>query len=200
MILATHVILTGYGHWLPNDVRGSYSDAVFVPPIAELGPVHHGRKPVQPPRQELREFHGHARTALAHTVRWFSFQERHAIRDAFARLCREQQFVCYACAILQDHIHVLIERNFLPPTAIHNLLKQRAAQAVRTHGLVPVEHPVLNAGVAMYHKYTPAEIRQCVKYITGNFAKHKLPTERYEFVSDYKEKWVRKHRREYEPF
>jgi len=192
MILATHVILTGYGHWLPNDVRGSYSKTVFIPPIAELGPLHHGRKLVQPSASELRKFHQQAKTALAHSVHWFSLEERSAIRDTLARLCQEQRFVCYACAILPNHIHVLIERNYLPPPTIHDLLKQCAAQVIRKVGQVPAEHPVFNAGIATLHKYTPVQIRQCAKYITDNFAKHKLPTERYEFVSDYKERWIHK--------
>ncbi|MCL2700128.1 MAG: hypothetical protein FWE88_00375 [Phycisphaerae bacterium] len=192
MILATHVILTGYGHWLPNDVRGSYSETVFIPPIAELGPLHHGRKPVQPSTPELRKFHNQAQAVLTHSVHWFSTEERNAIRDAFARLCQERRFVCYAGAILSNHIHVLIERNYLPPPTIHDLLKQYATQAVRAFGFVPVKHPVFNAGIATVYKYTPAEIRQCAKYITDNFAKHKFPTERYEFVSDYKEKWMQR--------
>jgi len=185
MILATHVVLVGYGHWMPNDARGSYSETVYAPQIAELGPVHHGRKPIQPSRQELREFHKQAEKALYYPVHWFSPEERTAIRDALARLCREQRFVCHACAILPNHIHILIRRNGLHPKVIHALIKECASQAVKRGGWLSAEHPVFNAGVSTPYKSTPSEVRQCAKYIRDNFKKHNLPEERYEFVSDY---------------
>ena len=185
MILATHVILTGYGHWLPNDARGSYSEEVFIPKIAELGPIHHGRKPVQPSPQELRGFHKQAGKVLTHPVHWFSPEERAAIRDAFARVCKEQRFICHACAIMPNHVHALIRRNYLHSDKIHNLLKQCAIQAVKDCGQVSSDHPVFSAGVGTKQKWTPAEVRQCVKYIQDNFAKHRLPFEQYEFVTEY---------------
>ena len=42
MVIAHHIILTGYGHWLPNDPRGSMSREVHSARIAELGPDHDG--------------------------------------------------------------------------------------------------------------------------------------------------------------
>jgi len=185
MILATHFILIGYGHWLPNDVRGSYSQTVFAPRIAELGPLHHGRKPVQPSGPELRTFHKHAETALRYPVHWFSPEERTAIRDALAPLHKAQRLVCHACAILLNHVHILIRRNFLHPKTIHDLLKDTAAQAVRQMGRLSANHPVFNAGHGIHYKSAPWEVRQCATYIRDNFKKHRLPEERYEFVSDY---------------
>ena len=185
MILATHIILTGYGHWLPNDARGSYSKVVFAPEIAEIGPIHYGRKPVQPSKQELREFHQQAGEVLAHPVHWFSPKERAAIRDAFARLCVEQRFICHACAIMPNHIHILIRRNFLPPVKIHDLLKQCAIQAVKNCGQIPPDHPVFSAGTGTKRKDTPQEVQQCVTYIQSHFQKHRVPEEQYPFVTEY---------------
>jgi hypothetical protein len=52
MILAHHIILTGYGHWLPNDPRGSLSKELRAEQLGDLGEIHYGRKPVQPPKPE----------------------------------------------------------------------------------------------------------------------------------------------------
>ena len=61
-IVAHHLIWTLYGHWLPNDRRGSGSDGVRDPKLAALGEAHLGRKPAseQPSRRELREFYREA--------------------------------------------------------------------------------------------------------------------------------------------
>ena len=55
--LAAHLILTGYGHWLPNDPRGRGLTSIRKDELEELGPIHHGRKKVPPPRDELRNFY-----------------------------------------------------------------------------------------------------------------------------------------------
>jgi len=184
-MIATHVVLLGYGHWLPNDPRGSHSKTVYAPRIAELGLLHEGRKAVQPSAAELRGFHGHAEEALYYPVHWFSPEDRDAIRDEFARVHKEHRLTCYACAILPNHVHVLIRRHALRGSAIHDLLKQHAATAVRRSAQLPTEHPVFTAGRGTQYKFTPAEMYSCARYIAQNFAKHKLPEERYEFVKEY---------------
>ena len=68
MVLAYHIVLTGYGHWLPNDIRGSLSHTIHSPALAELGDIHYGRKPVQPSRAELRGFHKRAKEKLYYSV------------------------------------------------------------------------------------------------------------------------------------
>ena len=183
--MATHIVLLGYGHWLPNDLRGSHSETVHIPQVAELGPLHKGRKIVQPPASELREFHRQAEEALRHTVHWFSLEDRDAIRDAFARIHKEHRLTSYACAILPNHVHILVRRHALQGHRIHDLLKQHAAEAVRHNANLSAEHPVFSAGRGTQYKFTPAEVYSCARYIANNFAKHKLPYERYEFVKEY---------------
>jgi len=185
IIIASHIVLVGYGHWLPNDPRGSHSKSVGAPHIAELGPLHQGRKPVQPSTPELREFHKRAATALNYPVHWFSSEERGAIRDAFARIHKEHRLTSYACAILPNHIHILTRRHALRGQSIHDLLKKDASEAVRRCGLLPAEHPVFNAGQAVFFKPEPSWVRECATYIMDNFAKHNLPEERYDFVREY---------------
>src|SRR5207244_5160670 len=64
MVAGFHLVWTAYGWWLPNDPRGSSSHEIRVEKIAELGDLHHGRKPIQPSSQEIRAFYKQARPAL----------------------------------------------------------------------------------------------------------------------------------------
>src|SRR5205823_363005 len=68
MIAGFHLIWTAYGWWLPNDPRGSSSHDIRVERIEELGPLHYGRKLVQPLPAELRAFYESAAAVLKHEL------------------------------------------------------------------------------------------------------------------------------------
>lgn len=73
IIIAHHLVLMGYGHWFPNDIRGSGSDEIRKELIRELGEIHHGRKRIQPSKPELRAFHRLAEPLLEQPVLWFDY-------------------------------------------------------------------------------------------------------------------------------
>ena len=68
MVAGFHLIWTAYGWWLPKDPRGSSSHEIRVEKIAELGNLHHGRKPIQPPGREIRDFYERAGDVLKHPL------------------------------------------------------------------------------------------------------------------------------------
>jgi hypothetical protein len=57
IVIAHHLVLMGYGHWLPNEIRGSGSDEIRNDLLKELGEIHLGRKRQQPSLSELKAFH-----------------------------------------------------------------------------------------------------------------------------------------------
>jgi hypothetical protein len=61
---------------LSNDTRGSGSDEVRKEELKDLGEIHVGRKPVQPPRDELRRFYRKAKPLLDHDTVCFSGRGR----------------------------------------------------------------------------------------------------------------------------
>lgn len=109
-IIAHHLIWTLYGHWLPNDLRGSGSEVVRDPKFQPLGDVHEGRKPAhqQPTRAELRAFHRQAEPLLQYPRFWIDEAKRQAIGDAIARVVAERGYAVWACAILSNHVHMVI--------------------------------------------------------------------------------------------
>src|SRR5439155_27024975 len=56
VVLASHLVMMGFGHWLPNDPRGSGSTEVHKPELRDLGDIQPSRKQDQPTREELRAF------------------------------------------------------------------------------------------------------------------------------------------------
>ena len=51
-ILASHLVIHGYGHWLSNDPSGSGSETIRKEELKEMGEIDHERKRVQHPRSE----------------------------------------------------------------------------------------------------------------------------------------------------
>jgi hypothetical protein len=63
-VIAHHLVITGYGHWLPNDIRGSGSAEIKQEKLEQLGPIHYGRKRSQPSREQIRKFFREAEPLL----------------------------------------------------------------------------------------------------------------------------------------
>src|SRR5262249_44576338 len=111
MVAAYHLIWTIYGYWLPNDPRGSSSHTIRSDVIRELGELHYGRKRVQPAGKELRAFFERAQAVLKHPVLEFTDPEIAILASDFADVIAKQRYTCYACAIMPDHVHVLIRKH-----------------------------------------------------------------------------------------
>src|SRR5918999_1641369 len=109
-VIAYHLIWTSYGTWRGNDPRGSGSQTVYTPILAELGAVHFGRKKLQPARSKVREFYQTAEPLLQFPVIRFDIEQRNQIATAFGETIRLHCYTCYACAIMPDHVHLLIRK------------------------------------------------------------------------------------------
>jgi hypothetical protein len=111
MVLGYHLVWTAYGWWLPNDLRGSTSRAIRCDVLRELGELHYGRKRVQPASRDIRAFYRAAAGLLKHPLLTFSCEEIEAIARAFVTVIARERYTCYACALLGDHVHVLIRKH-----------------------------------------------------------------------------------------
>ena len=185
MVIGYHIILTGYGHWLPNDPRGSMSRDVFSKRPAELADAHFGRKNPQPTREQLRAFHREAAERLAYQVLWFESAERQAAANAFGRVIRAERLTCYACAVLTDHAHLLIRKHHLRAEQMSRPLKDAVRDALHRARLAPADHPVFSADSCHLYKSDPESMWKCIRYIKSNFAKHNLPDPHYDFITPY---------------
>ncbi|MFB3891773.1 MAG: hypothetical protein ACE15C_07090 [Phycisphaerae bacterium] len=172
MVIGYHIILTGYGHWLPNDPRGSLSHVIYAPEIAKLGPSHYGPKEDQPSAAEMISFQRKAERSLHYPLLWWCPQARQELADAIGEVVITEGLTCYACAVLASHIHLLFRRHRMKAEAISPRLKEAGRARMRQLGFAPADHPVFSADPCHHFKSTPDQISECVGYIADNYAKH----------------------------
>jgi hypothetical protein len=142
MVIAHHLIWTAYGWWLPNDPRGSGSSSIHSDVLAELGEVHQGRKKVQPSGREIREFYKKAAPLLKHELPTFEEEARSEIARAFEAAIASQNYTCWACAVMPDHVHILIRKHrHLAEDMAENLMQASRTRLAET-GHRAADHPV----------------------------------------------------------
>lgn len=168
LVIAYHLIWTAYGCWLPNDPRGSGSHMIRKDILAELGELHYGRKPVQPLGVEIRHFYQQASCLLQHALRTFTPEERSRLGEAFAQVLHAERYTCYACAIMPDHIHMLIRKHKHPAETMIEKLKQASRELLIASSHRPIDHPTWGGGGWKVFLDHPEEIRRTIRYVEKN--------------------------------
>jgi REP element-mobilizing transposase RayT len=186
LVIAYHLVWTAYGWWLPNDPRGSGSQTIRSEILNELGEVHFGRKAVQPIGRVVREFYEDAPEYLRHALLTFAEADRLLIAEGFAEAIEQQRYTCYACAIMPDHVHVLVRKHKdSAEEMVDHLMKASRAHLIKA-GRRSVTHPTWIAGhgwkVFLDH---PDEIRRTIRYVEQNPLKIGLAAQTWPFVQVY---------------
>ena len=139
MVIASHVILSAYGFWLPNDPRGSWSDFVRQWELLRFGPATkvETRNSVAGRSHDVA-----ARCEAKHALRYppvaFSGKQALCVAKGFADGVRRSGFVIHACCILPDHAHLVIARHHYPVEQVANRLKGAATRILADEGLHPM--------------------------------------------------------------
>lgn len=185
IVIAHHLIWTAYGWWLPNDPRGSTSHCIASDVIAELGELHFGRKKAQPASAEIRRFYARAREGLKFPLRQFGREERSEIALAFGEAVAAQRYTCYACAILPDHVHVLLRKHRDRAEEMIARLQEAGRLRLQRQFAEWGGHPVWGGPGWKVFLDHPDGVRRTIPYIQGNPMKHRLPPQRWPFVRAY---------------
>ncbi len=185
MVVGYHLIWTAYGWWLPNDPRGSSSQEIRVKKLSELGPLHEGRKTIQPPGRDIRRFYDEAKDLLNHELLTFSTTERQVIANAFSAVLASCRYTCYACAIMPDHIHLLIRRHRDRGETMIANLQEESRQGLISAGFRSAEHPVWGGPGWKRFLNSRADIERVVKYVRRNPTEIGMPEQDWPFVSIY---------------
>ncbi|HWE95636.1 MAG TPA: hypothetical protein VG269_16850 [Tepidisphaeraceae bacterium] len=185
MVIAHHLVWTAYGWWLPNDPRGSTSRCIRNDLIAELGELHYGRKRIQPASARIREFYAVAPTFLEFPLKTLSPDDFPVVARAFAGTVMANRYTCYACAVMPDHIHILIRKHkHLAEEMIQNLQRESHI-GLREAGLYDLEHPVWGGPGWKVFLDHPDDIVRTVRYVEQNPIKIGLPRQHWDFVKPY---------------
>jgi REP element-mobilizing transposase RayT len=182
MVIGYHLIWTAYGWWLPNDPRGSSSQEVRVEAITKLGDLHTGRKENQPNSREFREFYKQAQDLLAHPLLVFDEAEIALIATSFCQLIQERGYLCHSCALMPDHVHLLIRRHQDRAEEMIEALQRTSRDALIEARRRSPTHPVWGGPGWKVFLNTPEDIARVDRYIRDNPVKAGKPEQIWEFV------------------
>jgi REP element-mobilizing transposase RayT len=184
-VAAYHLIWTVYGYWLPNDPRGSMSKTIRNDVIAELGEIHYGRKRHQPTGRVVGQFQHAASDLLKHELLTFTDDEIVLIGEAFAQVVRRQCYTCYACAIMPDHVHLVVRKHRDKAEEMIDHFQEASALAMRRRPRHGENHPVWGGPEWKVFLFTQGDITRTNRYVEWNPEKARRPAQEWEFVVEY---------------
>ncbi len=194
MIYAFHLTWTTYGHWFPNDPRGSWSQEIWQPALRQVRELDEDRFVLQPravPKAVLQRFMNRARSSLRHRTVVLGREEIVLVGTAFEEVLIGKGVCTLGCAIMRDHVHVLVRRPDCSHERLVSALKGRSAQRVRAHRGIPIAArrservPIWTVGY--WVRYVPkVDVAEGVaRYIEENPPRHGLPVQRWGFVGEW---------------
>lgn len=131
MIIAYHAIFTTYGTWLPNDPRGSYSKGIYNEQLQTLCTIKYGRQNPPPAKELLMRFWTAATKSLKRPPFLIDDNARLIIAAGFRTAVKRLNIRVPACAIMNNHVHILVLRSEYRIEYIVNQLKGAATQALK---------------------------------------------------------------------
>lgn len=185
MVVAHHLIWTAYGWWLPNDPRGSSSHEIRVERVAELGELHHGRKTVQPYPVEIRRFYEQAGIILKYELLTFDAEDTAVLAASFANVIRDCGYTCYSCAIMPDHVHMLIRKHRDKAELMIEHFQASTREKIVGAKRRAERHPVWGGPGWKVLLNTRADIERVDHYIRMNPIKAGMPAQEWPFVTQY---------------
>jgi REP element-mobilizing transposase RayT len=147
MVIAYHVIFGAYGFWLPNDPRGSWSDFVGSWELFRYGPATKTTevRSVAHCQHDIR-LRLAAKESLQHPPVRFNGIQAKAIGEAFGRYASNSGLVIRACAILPEHVHLVVDRFRISIEQIVIQLKGDATEELLRRNLHPFGQERLSNG------------------------------------------------------
>jgi REP element-mobilizing transposase RayT len=194
-MLASHVILSMYGFWLPNDPRGSWSEFVAA---WEL--LRYGKSTKVSTRDSVahvahdRQNRMAAKRALKYLPVELSGIQARAVGRGFAQAVEESGYCIQACSILDDHIHLMLAPHARTIEQIVRHLRGRATMRLRAEGLHPFESyqrsdgsvpSVWSEGLWKVFCTDVDHVRCAVEYVKRNPMREGKPEQHWSFVKDY---------------
>jgi len=193
MVIAYHLILTGYGHWLPNDPRGSLSCEVRADALRKVAPIHFGRRTIQPSQPVLRAFMREAQPRLAFPILWFDPAKRQALGEAFAQVIGAKDYTCHACAILSNHAHLVIRKHRDRAEEMLGAFIGMSKSRLRAMDDIPAGHPIWSDDLYKKFLFSPDEVIRTIRYVEQNPVKSDLSPQQHDFIRPYRFEWFDRH-------
>ena len=185
IVIAHHLIWTVYGYWLPNDPRGSSSQTIRNNIINDLGDLHHGRKKVQPASSEISKFYREAVSVLQHELLLLDKNDVSAIAESFTTTIQNERYTCWACAIMPDHIHLLIRKHKHQAEQMIENFQSLSRSRLRDLNLRKQTHLLWGGPGWKVFQDHPDDVKRTINYIEQNPIKIGLLPQNWDFVTEY---------------
>ncbi len=182
MILAYHSIFSMYGFWLPNDPRGSGSDYVANWELFRYGPAtkvntrHSVAKRPMPPNWQ-RE----AKSALEFPPAIVTGRQALEISRGFVKAIGEGPYRAYACAILPNHVHLVIGASGRRIRQVVGHLRSRATHALKDQDLWD-DRPLWGEHGWNVYLESVAAVERAIRYVNDNPRKEGKKRQTWSFV------------------
>ena len=177
MIIAYHAIFTTYGTWLPNDPRGSYSKEIYNDQLRTLGKIKYTRQNPAPPKELLLRFWTAATPHISRPLFFIDDSSRPIIAAGFRTVVQRLGIRIPACAIMNDHVHVLVLRSKFKIEYLVNQLKGAATRALK------LKQTPWTRGCWKVFITDSEALLAAVKYIRANPISAGLPRQSWDFIT-----------------
>ncbi len=161
------------------------SREIRVERIGELGPSHYGRKRIQPPGRAVGSFYCEAGDVLKHPLLTLDEQDIALVAGAFNEVVRQRRYTCYACAIMPDHVHLVIRKHRDKGDEMISHFQSASAVALIGAGQRPTEHPVWGGPGWKVYLDSRSDVERTCEYVRNNPVKIKRPEQSWPFVAAY---------------
>ncbi|MBE3069330.1 MAG: transposase, partial [Planctomycetes bacterium] len=158
------------------DPRGSYSKGVYNEELRALGPILPGRQSPHPAGEALRRFWTTAVPALGRQPFFISDATRPVVAQAFESVVRRLATPVVACAIMNDHVHMVVLRR---KRRIEYVVNQLKGAATRALGLTQTPW---TRGAWKVFLDDPEALRAAIEYVQANPPAAGLPAQHWDFV------------------
>ena len=204
-MIGQHIIFGAYGFWLPNDPRGSWSDFVGAWDLYRYGPATKTDETVSLARRP----HDHAlrlaaKKALKYPAVEFTGIQARAIGNGFAEYVKRSGLQVWACAIMPDHVHLVVGLHRLSAKQLVIQLKGDATQRLIEEGVHPFRDVPVSRDAESSERSAPArppkcfargewtvfldtddEVRRAIRYVENNPIKEGKKPQRWTFVTAF---------------
>jgi len=187
MVIGYHVILSCYGFWLPNDPRGSWSDFVGKWELYKFGGAAtktDSRKSVAGVSRDATA-RLKAKTLLKYPPLRLTGKQAIAVAHGFDAAVRESGMAIFSCAILPEHVHLVIGKHEYPVERVAAELKARANKRMRSECGWPVGRPMWANGFWKVFLNNPEGMIRAIKYVNANPIKEGNKLQHWDFVTAY---------------
>jgi REP element-mobilizing transposase RayT len=133
----------------------------------------------------VREFHERSREVLKFKVLRFGAHEIETIAAALGETIACQNYTCYACTVMPDHVHIVIRKHKHRAEEMIERFQECSRLRLCSAGLRHADHPVWGGPGWKVFLDHPDEIRRTVRYVQENPVQWHLPPQSWEFVTAY---------------